>query len=94
MHDNFFDKIQTAHGLIGDGFQVHGPATAIRHVRGQHNFGLGIFNAAAQSPGTEASVDHAMNGANAGTGQHRRHPFHGERHVNDHPVAFANPQGF
>ena len=53
-----------------------------------------VDDATAQGPGAKPGIDHAVDRPNAGAGQHRRHPLHGERHVADHPIPFAHPEGF
>ncbi len=94
VHDHLFDKVEPAHGFIGNGFQFDGVATAICDIRCHHHFGLGIDNAAAQGTSTKAGVHHAMNRANAGAGQHGGNPFHGQGHIDDHAVAFAYAERF
>jgi hypothetical protein len=92
MHHDLLDALQAVHRLIDDRFQSDGLAPPVAHVSRDYHLGLGVGNAIPQSGVTEPRVHHGMNRSDASAGQHGDHAFNGQRHINDHPVAFHHAQ--
>ena len=58
-------------GLDDDGSQLDGLAAPIAQIARNHNFCARIPNPVTDRADTEASVNHAVNRTQSGTGQHR-----------------------
>ena len=93
-NDDVFQHVATLHGLVGDALQVHPVAPAITHVPRDQRLRVGVLDAVAQRAHAEAGVHHAVDGADAGAGQHADGPLRRQGHVDDHPVPLAHAQGF
>ena len=59
---------------------------------GENDFRPGIVDPRRQFARGEAAEHHRMNGADAGTGQHRDHRFRHHRHVKNDAVALADAE--
>ena len=79
-------------GLVGDGFQRDGLATASAFVGGDDEAALRVFDAAGEAFGREAAEHHRVNGADARTGQHGHRGFRDHRHVDGDAVALVDTQ--
>src|SRR5712691_4759901 len=94
VHNHRLNIVQAAHRFISDRLQIDRSTTTICHIRGHHDFRVGVLNAAAQCTSAETSVHHTVDRTDAGTGQHGRDTFDAQGHVDDDAVAFLHPQRF
>src|SRR5262249_45563311 len=94
VHNHRLDIVQAAHRFIRDRLQIDCPTTTVGHIRGHHNFRMGVLNATAQRSSAETGVHHAMDCTDAGTGQHSCNAFDSQGHVDDDAVTFPHPEGF
>ena len=92
VDDHVVHRGQVAHGLVHDGLEGDGLPAAVGEVGTDHDLGAGVLDAGAQGQGAHACVDHAVDGADAGTGQHRDDALRGEGHVEDHAIALLHAQ--
>ena len=83
---------EVTHGLVHDGLQRDLLAAAIREVGADHHLGPGVLDAGPQGQGAHACVDHAVDGADAGAGQHGDDALGGEGHVEDDAIALLHAQ--
>ena len=92
-HDDVLQAVAAHHGLVGDGLEVNHVAPAVAHVAGDERLGLGVLDAVTQGTHAEPGIDHAVDGADAGAGQHTDGPLRREGHIDDDAVALAHAQG-
>ncbi|MDH6225791.1 hypothetical protein M2169_002761 [Streptomyces sp. MJP52] len=78
--------------LVHGGLEGGRLAAAPAAVGGDDHLGVGVLDAGGQRVGGEASEDHGVRGADAGTGQHRDGRLRDHGHVDGHPVALADTQ--
>ena len=89
-HDARLDRGALGHGGVGSGLE-RGRATATQAgVGGDHDAGLGVDGAVAQSVGREAAEHNAVDGADAGAGQHGDGKLGDHGQVDDDPVALLD----
>lgn len=60
---------------------------------GEHQLRRGVVDAQGQLVGSEATEHHRMHRAQARAGEHRHGRLRHHRHVDDHPVTLADPEG-
>ena len=77
---------------VDSGLQREHLALAPAAVSGDHEFGAGIVNAAAQALGTETTEHDGMNRAEPGDGEHRDNGFGDDGHVYGDAVALADAE--
>ena len=79
-------------GLVEQGLVGHQTTRLDAAGRREDGLGRGVVDARRQLLGGETSEDHRMNGADARTGQHGEERLGDHGHVDNDPVALADPQ--
>ena len=76
-------------------YRLHGHllGAAEHAIAAEHRLGAGVVDAVRQAPGAEPAEHDAVDGADAGTGQHAHHEVGDHGHVHHHPVALADALG-
>jgi hypothetical protein len=92
VDDHAIDGWYVGERFVEDRFQGDGLAAAVADVARDHDLGAGVDDAITDRAGAEPGVDHAVDGTDAGARKHRDDAFGRERHVDRHPVAFANAE--
>ncbi len=93
-HNAMLDRWALRNGRIRVRFQGNGFAAPHALVRRDDQIAVAILNASGQGVGGKAAEDHGMDGADAGTGQHRHRDLGDHGQIDGHPVALLGAQGF
>ncbi len=89
-HDALGNQGALGHRRVGSGLQRGGTAAAETRIGGDHEGRLGVDGAVAQGFSREAAEHHAVDGADAGAGEHGNGKFRDHRKVDDDPVALLD----
>ena len=77
-------------GLIHVGLEWNRLAATATGIGGDHHPGAAIGNTTGQGIRGKTGKHHGMNSANAGAGKHGENGLRDHRHIDHHPVAFAD----
>ena len=87
-HDDMFDGGAAFEGLVDDVLQLDDLAVHEAAIAGDDDVGLAVIDAAVHRFDREAAVDHRVDRADLGAGQHGDGQFGDAAHVDGHAVAF------
>ena len=92
LHDHRADGVRAEGEGVDDRREVLDDPARFDSARGRDDdLGRRVVEAGRELLGREASEDHRVHGAEAGAGEHRRDRLGHHRHVDDDPVALADP---
>ena len=89
-HDARFDIGALRHGGVGRGLERGRAAAAETGIGSDHERCAGVQHPVAQGLGGEAAEDHAVDGADAGAGQHGHRQLRDHRQIDDDPIALLD----
>ena len=90
--DDVLDRRRACQRLVGHLLERHDLAAAIAAVGGDEQPCLRVVDAIAQRLGAEAAEDDAVDGADAGAGEHRDRQLGHERHVERDAIALLDAE--
>jgi hypothetical protein len=90
VDDHLLHDRAAVHRLVGDLLEVDGLAAQPGAVAGDHDFAARVGDAVGQRLLGEAAVDHAVDGADLGGGEHGNRQFRHAPHVDGDGVALLD----